>query len=221
MSLTLEYVLEMNATPDAIWRVFEQIEQWPRWDAEALKSVRWVNGTPWTRGARFEMQITKPVAFTLTPEIVEVAPPVYVRLKGSGKGVHGEQHYIFRWNPERSATEVRTLQEFSGMALAFAGHRAKQQLLDGIAHMFGKIKQEAEAAQPPTVEPLLPPEARAHELPEHEIPPRDLTPDVPGPSVQGGGTDTTQASHAQENAPPTASPEGTAGSSSNSPDTHS
>lgn len=172
MSLKLEYAIDINATPDAIWAVFEQIEQWPRWDSDALKNVQWVSGEPWTKGARFEMQITKPMAFTLTPEIMEIVLPVYVHLKGSGSGVIGEQHYIFKWNPETFATELRTLQEFSGMPIIFMGSKVKQPILDGIAHLFGRIKQEAEAAQPPTVQTLPQSETIA--------PPYDLQPETVG-----------------------------------------
>jgi hypothetical protein len=144
MSLKLEYALSINATPDVIWQVFNEIERWPRWDPEALQSARWVEGEPWQQGSKFELKTLKPMALTLTPEIVEVTPPVFVHVKGSGSGVTGEQFYIFKWDDDLRATEMRTLQEFSGMAISFFGGQAKKPILQGIEHMFQKVKQEAE-----------------------------------------------------------------------------
>ena len=44
------------------------------------------------------------------------------------------------------------------MPITFMGNRVRQPIMDGIAHMFAKIKQEAEAAQPPTVQDIFPQE---------------------------------------------------------------
>ncbi len=144
MSLKLEHAVTINATPDVIWQVFHEIERWPRWDPEAIKSVKWVSGEPWTKGAKFEMKVSKPMPFTLMPEIVEVQAPVFVHVKGNGGGVTGEQFYIFKWDPETRTTEMRTLQEFSGMAISFFGGQAKGPVEEGIAHMFHQVKREAE-----------------------------------------------------------------------------
>lgn len=144
MSLKLEHSIVINATPDVVWRVFENIENWSRWDPQAIKSVRWVSGDPWTKGAKFEISLTKPMPFTLTPELIEVQPPVFVHLKGRGSGVTGEQVYVLKYDRGTDSTELRTIQEFSGMPITLFGERARQPVLDGIAHMFGRVKQEAE-----------------------------------------------------------------------------
>ena len=144
MSLKIEYALSINATPDVIWEVFHEIERWPRWDPAALQSARWIKGEPWVKGSQFELKALKPMPLTLTPEIMDVATPVYVHVKGSGGGVTGEQFYIFKWDAETRTTEMRTLQEFSGMAISFFGGQAKGPILQGIEHMFKQVKQEAE-----------------------------------------------------------------------------
>ena len=82
MSLQIEFALNINATPDVIWQVFNEIERWPRWDPAALQSARWVSGEPWKQGSKFELKTLKPMALTLTPEIVEVTAPVFVDVKG-------------------------------------------------------------------------------------------------------------------------------------------
>lgn len=144
MSLKLEYATSVNATPDVIWSVFQQIEDWPRWDPSALQSARWISGEPWTTGATFELRLTKPMPLTLTPTLVEVDPPVFVHIKGSSSGVTAEQFFIFKWDPATNTTEMRTLQEFSGMPITLFGAKAKRPLEEGIAHMFSRVRQEAE-----------------------------------------------------------------------------
>jgi uncharacterized protein YndB with AHSA1/START domain len=145
MSLKIEYAVVAQCTPEQVWQVFEQIEQWPRWDPEAIRNVRWVSGEPWTKGARFSMEMTKPMSFTLKPEVLEATPPTYVRLRGQGSGVTGEQEYIFKWLPEQNATELRTLQEFSGGPIMFFGDSIRPALEKGIRHLFAQVAAEAEA----------------------------------------------------------------------------
>ncbi len=143
--MKIEYAAVARCTPEHVWRVFEKIELWPRWDPSAIREVRWLSGEPWTKGAKFEIAMLKPMAFTLTPEVVEAEPPVYVHLLGKGSGVTGEQHYIFKWMPETKSTEVRTLQEFSGGPILFLGSSLKPGIEAGIQHMFGRVIEEAEA----------------------------------------------------------------------------
>lgn len=144
MSIKIEFALNINATPDDIWKVFHEIERWPRWDPKSLESVRWISGEPWQTGSKFEMKVTRPMPMTLRPEIIEVQAPVFVHVRGSSNGVTGEQFYIFKWDDATRTTEMRTLQEFSGMAVMFFGDKAKGPIEEGIAHMFHEVKREAE-----------------------------------------------------------------------------
>jgi hypothetical protein len=145
MSLKIEYAAIAQCNPDHLWRVFDQIELWPRWDPEAIREVHWVSGEPWSKGAKFSIQMLKPMAFTLTPEVMAVDAPVFLHLSGEGSGITGEQFYIFRWIPDSQTTEMRTLQEFSGMAIDMFGSSVKSALESGIRHMFTRVIEEAEA----------------------------------------------------------------------------
>jgi hypothetical protein len=144
MSLKLEYADVAHCGPQHVWRVFQEIEQWPRWDPSAIRSARWVSGAPWTKGSRFEISVTKPMSYTITPEILEVEPPIFLHWRGKGSGVTGEQFFIFKPLPD-AITEMRTLQEYSGAPLLFLGNKLRQPILDGIAQMFRMIREEAEA----------------------------------------------------------------------------
>jgi hypothetical protein len=160
MSLKIEYAAIAQCNPEHVWQVFEQIERWPRWGPAAIRDVRWVSGEPWTKGAKFAIEMLKPMAFRLTPEILDAEPPVYLHFRGQGSGVTGEQFYIFRWMPEQQATELRTLQEFDGGPIMFLGSSIKPALEAGIKHLFARVIEEAEAcarAEVPAPPPLEPP----------------------------------------------------------------
>jgi hypothetical protein len=144
MSLKLEYAAVAHCEPQHVWRVFQEIEQWPRWDPAAIRSARWISGTPWTKGSRFEISVNKPMSYTITPEILEVEPPIFLHWRGKGSGVTGEQFFIFKSLAD-GTTEMRTLQEYSGAPVLFFGNKIRQPILDGIAHMFNMIREEAEA----------------------------------------------------------------------------
>jgi hypothetical protein len=172
MPLNIEYAAVAQCRPEHVWQVFEHVELWPRWDPQAIREVSWVSGEPWTRGAKFAIQLLKPMSFTLTPEVLEVEAPIYVHLRGDGSGVTGEQYYIFRWMPDQQTTELRTLQEFSGGPIIFLGNSIKPSIEAGIKHLFARVIEEAEGlARAEASVPLAP------ELPaiEHLLPPSELT----------------------------------------------
>jgi uncharacterized damage-inducible protein DinB len=159
MSLSIEYAAIAKCTPEHVWQVFENIELWSRWDPEAIREVRWVSGEPWTKGAKFSIEMLKPMSFKLTPEVLDATPPFYVHFRGQGSGVTGEQHYIFRWMPEQQVTELRTLQELSGAPIMFFGDKIKSSLEKGIAHLFARVIQEAEALASATGSEAIPAQA--------------------------------------------------------------
>lgn len=144
MSLKIEYASTAKCRPEHVWRVFEQIELWPRWAPKAIQEVRWVGGEPWTKGAKFSIEMLKPMHFKLTPEVMEVDSPIYVHLRGQGSGITGEQYFIFRWMPDEQTTELRTLQEFSGKPILLFGGSVKSAIEAGIRHLFARVIEEAE-----------------------------------------------------------------------------
>jgi hypothetical protein len=194
MSLTIEYASTAQCRPEHIWQVFEQIELWPRWAPQAVREVRWVSGEPWTKGAKFSVEMLKPVAFKLTPEVLEVESPIYIHLRGQGSKISGEQHFIFKWMPIEQTTELRTLQEFSGGPIQLFGNSIKPALEAGIKHLFARVIEEAESlvrAQEPGA-PVSDPEP-SHGEPKPPIgdpapPPGEPVPPVGGPAPAPGET---------------------------------
>jgi hypothetical protein len=104
--------------------------------------VRWVSGERWTKGAKFSIEMLKPMRFQRTLEVLEVAAPGYVHLRG-GSGVTVEQFYIFKWMAEKQTTELRTRQEFSGGPFKFLGDSLKPTIEGGIKRLFAGVCEEA------------------------------------------------------------------------------
>jgi len=190
MPLNVEYAAVAQCRPEHVWQVFEKVELWSRWDPQAIRDVSWVSGEPWTKGAKFAIQLLKPMPFKLTPEVLEVEQPYYVHLRGEGSGVTGEQYYIFKWMPEQQTTELRTLQEFSGAPIMFLGSSIKPSIEAGIRHLFARIIEEAEALARAEYPPLPPsefapiPDSTAHAEPVRlaEAPAGDPLPPASDPA---------------------------------------
>ena len=146
MSLKLAHSLAVNATPEAAWSAFAHVDKWPTWDPGAMRSARWTSGEPWAMGSTLEIVMSKPIPFTLVMKVSVTDSPAHLQLTGEGSGVDVEQNYYFTSNSATSTTEMRTEQEFSGMAVTFFGDQVKKPILEGIARIFDGAKREAENA---------------------------------------------------------------------------
>jgi hypothetical protein len=142
MSVKIEYSSIAQCRLEHVWQAFEQIELWPRWDPQAIREVRWVSGEPWTKGAKFSIEMLRPLPFQRTLEVMEVETPNYVHLRG-GSGVTVEQFYSFKWKPDEQSTELHTRQEFSGGPFKFLGDAIKPTIEDGIRRLFAGVCAEA------------------------------------------------------------------------------
>lgn len=142
MSLKIEQSATAKCSPEFLWKVMEQLEQWPTLDPETLQEAKWVSGQPWTPGARFLMSLLKPLPFKLTPEVTAVDPGKSVRFRGEGSGVTVETSYVFKATPEGS--EILGVQELSGGPIMFFGGSMKPALEQAMAKMCARIAEEAE-----------------------------------------------------------------------------
>ena len=75
---------------------------------------------------------------------LEAEKPILIHWKGKGSGVTGEQWFIFKILADGD-TELRTLQEYSGVPLLLLGPRGKSAIEQGVRHVLDHIKKEAEA----------------------------------------------------------------------------
>ena len=144
MSFSVDYSTVAHCRPEDVWLVIQDIRRWPQFDPEAIVSADWVTGEPWKKGSRFEIRLRKPIAYTVTPEVIEAEEPILIHWKGKGSGVSGEQWFIFRSLPEGN-TELRTIQEYSGAPLFLLGQRGKAAIEQGVRVLLDRVKKEAEA----------------------------------------------------------------------------
>ncbi len=143
MAIRIEYATVADCHPEHIWNSIQDIRRWPQFDPEAIESAEWVSGTPWTKGARFQIKIRKPLTYTITPEVIDAEKPILIHWRGKSSGITGEQFFVFKLLPDHK-TEMRTLQEYSGVPLMLLGGKAKSAIEEGVRHLFAKLKQEAE-----------------------------------------------------------------------------
>ncbi len=145
MAIRIEYASTAKCRPEHIWQCLQDLQSWPKFDPEAIESAQWVSGTPWTKGARFQIRVRKPLAYTITPEILDAEEPILIHWRGRASGITGEQFYVFKLLPDEQ-TEMRTLQEYSGAPLLLLRGGAKTAIEQGVRNLFEKIKAEAEEA---------------------------------------------------------------------------
>ncbi len=144
MAIEIDYSTVARCHPEHIWLAIQDIRRWPQFDPDAIESVNWISGVPWTKGARFEIKLKKPLRYTLTPEVIEAEKPILIHWRGKGTGVTGEQWFIFKILPT-GETEMRTLQQYSGAPIKLLGEKGKRSIEQGVRHVFEHIKREAES----------------------------------------------------------------------------
>jgi hypothetical protein len=47
--------IPVPAAPEHAWRVWSRVEEWPSWDWLGSADARWLEGEPWTVGARLRV----------------------------------------------------------------------------------------------------------------------------------------------------------------------
>jgi len=114
-TIVIRESLRIAAPPERVWRVFTDLEGWPRWN-DVARSPKHRKGEPWTLGAE--------VAFTVKPwwkslricaEVIEVRRPTAVTWVGSSGGIFGKHTFMFEADGE--GTLATTMEIFSGPGL--------------------------------------------------------------------------------------------------------
>ncbi|MGC2321973.1 MAG: SRPBCC family protein [Terriglobales bacterium] len=142
MSIHLEYSTTAKCRPEHIWKKFEALDQWAWWN-KVISRARWVEGQPWQKGSRFEMELARPKPMKFRPVIIESAPPTRVAWVGKGSGFTGEHWFSFELQPD-GATLMKTWEEFSGISTLFFGNGTRQGIVKMHQEWLEALKFEAE-----------------------------------------------------------------------------
>ena len=101
--------LVVPVPPERAWALWSRVEDWPRWDWMGSADARWLEGDPWTVGARLRVG-HRPGTFDCV--VVRARPPEEVSWEGAGFGFAGR--HVFRFLPHPGGTLVQTEETFTG-----------------------------------------------------------------------------------------------------------
>jgi hypothetical protein len=114
MPTVVHHAIDVEAAPEACWKVFADLGRWPDW-FPMCKSARPLNGAPWRLGGRIEIVFhAGPVGVPVIVEVEELAPAKRVRWVGGRLGMSGNHSYDFDVN-RTGLTRVTSHEAFSGL----------------------------------------------------------------------------------------------------------
>lgn len=142
MSIRLEYSTSAKCRPEHIWKKFETLDQWAWWN-KVIVRAKWIEGQPWQKGSRFEMELARPKPLKFRPEIIESTPPTKIAWIGKGNGVTGQHWFSFELQPD-SRTLMKTWENFSGIGTLLFGSGTRQAIVKMYEDWLGALKFEAE-----------------------------------------------------------------------------
>jgi hypothetical protein len=146
--MRLEYSTVCNCTPEHIWQAFQHVERWPKWSS-VIANTQWIEGQPWVRGSKFQMQILQPIPVTFRPEVIDCAAPGYVHWIGKTTALNAEQWFTFEGQSD-GTTVMKTVQDFTGPASFMFGESVKTAITNIYVDLFRSLKEEAEKNARPT-----------------------------------------------------------------------
>lgn len=142
MPIRLEYSTTAKCRPEHIWKKFEALDQWAWWN-KVISRARWIEGQPWQKGSRFEMELAQPRTMKFKPEVIESTPPNKVAWVGKSSGVTGEHWFSFELQPD-GTTLMKTWENFSGISTIFFGTGRRQAIVKMYQEWLEALKFEAE-----------------------------------------------------------------------------
>jgi hypothetical protein len=139
--MRLDHSLLVQCTPERLWEIFTQAENWPAW-SKLLKRASWIEGPAWLAGSKFLLEIQP--EFKLKAEAAKVLAPNAFTCKGNVMGIAFQHDFEFTAQPD-GATLAKTWIELSGPAVFFINEDMKKKGLASFAEFMAGLKQQAES----------------------------------------------------------------------------
>jgi hypothetical protein len=108
-----EREVTIRAPIEKVWRVFSDVEQWPR-VTDAIEYGRWTSGSPWSVGATFEVRIRWPHPVTLSHVVMSYRPHTEMRFLIHAIGIVIERLILLR--QEQDQTVLTTQAAYIGVS---------------------------------------------------------------------------------------------------------
>lgn len=132
--MRFESSVDIDASPEKIWIMLSNLEEWPRW-APKIKRVEIVSPGPLGVNSQLRIKVKAGVAVKLRMTITEFVPNERVVMRGRILGTRLTRHYILE--PRADKTIVAVGGEASG-CLAWLVGRSGRALSDDIAMALKK-----------------------------------------------------------------------------------
>ncbi len=118
-TLIISATQDIRLPLDKLWETWSRLDGWPAWGSALVASTRWVSGSGWETGAKFEQSVYMgiPAGVRRSVETIEECEPMRrVRWCRSGAGIRSCQIWSFTVLPN-GRTRITHTEVFDGTAI--------------------------------------------------------------------------------------------------------
>lgn len=137
----VEYVVFTKADPELAWRVFSDVDSWPKF-CPLYRDIRWV-GAPWTVGSRLHLEIREPVNAIVDRALTVCMPPHHISWISHVRGYTMEQWVSLDPSPG-GGTRVSTWIEVTGASISRDRELDLQELKAVVSTWFDNFSLECD-----------------------------------------------------------------------------
>ncbi len=128
MALTIQHSRRIDAQPETVWEQFGDVASWPRW-LPIIRGARWLDGEPWTDGARLRMAMAVgPASLGVDVTIANASPPLSVAWAAGRLGVRSLHTWTF--TPDNGGTLATSHEALDGPMPQMLGVRALRPMIN-------------------------------------------------------------------------------------------
>ncbi len=139
--LRVEHTVVTRADRELAWRVFSDVEMWPRF-SDLYGEIRWL-GEPWMAGSHMNIELKSPVGTVVDHVITVCTPPHLVAWIDHIQGDTMEQWVHFRPVPT-GGTEIHTWADLVGTTSTLRGMVVREGLTTFIRTWYNRFSEECD-----------------------------------------------------------------------------
>jgi len=128
MKMNFSSSIEIDAPPEKVWALVNDLEEWPQW-IPSIKKIEKLSEGPLGAGSQIRVTAKSIITVKLLMTITEFVPPQHAVMRGKVMGTEMTRHYTFE--PVNQGTRLTAGGEVSGL-LAFLVRRGGQSLSEEI-----------------------------------------------------------------------------------------